>query len=136
MANPVWNQVLAAFEAQRARNEQENDRRRQEIAERFPELETLVRQRHEMIMGAVRGAFSGGQMQNAEAVMAEYNQKIAAMLKEKGYPANYLEPVCKCPLCGDTGVTDMGERCKCINERMLEAEEWQRRNKRGKKESI
>ena len=71
MANPVWNQVLAAFEAQRARNEQENDRRRQEIAERFPELETLVRQRHEMIMGAVRGAFSGGQMQTAESVMAE-----------------------------------------------------------------
>ena len=66
MENPVWNQVLAAFEAQRARNEQENDRRRREIAERYPELDALVKQRHEMIMGAVRGAFSGGQLQDAE----------------------------------------------------------------------
>ena len=38
-----------------------------------------------------------------EAVMAEYNKKITAMLKDKGYPKNYLEPVCACPLCGDTG---------------------------------
>ena len=87
MENPVWNQVLAAFEAQRARNEQENDRRRREIAERYPELDALVKQRHEMIMGAVRGAFSGGQLQDAETVMAEYNKKIAAMLREKGYIA-------------------------------------------------
>ena len=124
MANPVWNQVLAAFESQRAHNEQENDRRRREIADQYPELDALVHQRHEMIMGAVRGAFSGGQMQTAESVMAEYNQKIAAMLKEKGYPANYLEPVCKCPLCGDTGYiyeNAVQKQCECLKKAYQQA---------------
>ncbi|MBR3019295.1 MAG: ATP-binding protein [Clostridia bacterium] len=117
MENPVWNQVLAAFEAQRARNEQENNRRRQEIAEKFPDLDALVKQRHEMVMGAVRGAFSDGKLQSAEEMMAEYNRRIAGMLLEKGYPADYLAPVCKCPLCGDTGYiyeNSVQRQCECL----------------------
>lgn len=124
MENPVWNQVLAAFENQRARNEQENDQRRREIAEKYPDLDALVNQRHEMILGAVRGAFSGGMMQNAEAAMAEYNQRIAAMLKEKGYPKNYLEPVCACPLCGDTGYiyeNGLQKQCECLKKAYQQA---------------
>ena len=78
MENPVWNQVLAAFETQRERNEQENERRRREIAEKYPDLDAVVKSRHEMVLGAVRGAFSDGKLQSAEAVMAEYNQKLRA----------------------------------------------------------
>ena len=124
MENPVWNQVLAAFEARRARNEQENDRRRREIAERYPELDALVKQRHEMIMGAVRGAFAGGQMQNAEAAMQVYNARIARMLTEKGYPADYLSPVCTCPLCGDTGYiyeNGLQKQCECLKKAYQQA---------------
>ena len=119
MENPVWNQVLAAFEAQRARNEQENDRRRQEIAQKFPDLNALLNRRHEMIMGAVRGAFSGGALQNAEVAMAEYNKKISALLKEKGYPADYMAPVCVCSLCGDTGFiyeNSVQKQCDCLKK--------------------
>ena len=68
--------------------------------------------------------------------MEQLAEDRAILLTENDYDMDYTDVRYLCPLCGDTGVTDMGERCKCINERMLEAEEWQRRNKRGKKESI
>ncbi|MBR5111600.1 MAG: ATP-binding protein [Clostridia bacterium] len=124
MENPVWNQVLTEFEAQRARNEQENDRRRREIAQKHPDLDALVNQRHEMVMRAVRGAFSDGKLQSAETVMAEYNRKIGELLAEKGYPADYLAPVCKCPSCGDTGfVYDnaVQKQCECLKKAYRQA---------------
>ncbi len=124
MENPVWNQVLAAFETQRERNEQENERRRREIAEKHPDLDAVVRSRHEMVLGAVRGAFSDGKLQSAEAVMAEYNQKIAALLQAKGYPADYLAPVCNCPLCGDTGFiyeNSVRKQCECLKKAYQQA---------------
>ncbi len=124
MENPVWNQVLAAFEAQRERNEQENERRRREIAEKHPDLDAVVKSRHEMVLGAVRGAFSDGKLQSAEAVMAEYNQKIAALLQAKGYPADYLAPVCNCPLCGDTGFVyenSVQKQCECLKKAYQQA---------------
>lgn len=124
MENLVWNQVLAAFEAQRARNAQENDRRRQEIAQKHPDLDALLNRRHELILGAVRGAFSGGTPLQAETVMAEYNRKIAEMLKEKGYPADYLSPVCRCPRCGDTGFVyenSVQKQCDCLKKAYQQA---------------
>ena len=124
MENPVWNQVLAAFEAQRERNEQENERRRREIAEKHPDLDEVVKSRHEMVLGAVRGAFSDGKLQSAEAVMAEYNQKIAALLQAKGYPVDYLAPVCNCPLCGDTGFiyeNSVRKQCECLKKAYQQA---------------
>ncbi len=124
MENPVWNQVLAAFEAQRERNEQENERRRREIAEKYPDLDAVVKSRHEMVLGAVRGAFSEGKLQSAEAVMAEYNQKIAALLQAKGYPVDYLAPVCNCPLCGDTGFiyeNSVRKQCECLKKAYQQA---------------
>ena len=119
MANPVWNQVLAEFELRRARNEQENDRRLREIAEKHPDLDALVSQRHAMVMNAVRTAFSEGTRQNAETAMGEYNRKISEMLVKKGYPADYLAPVCSCALCGDTGFiyeNSVRKQCECLKK--------------------
>ena len=124
MENPVWNQVLAEFEAQRGRNEQENDRRRREIAQKCPDLDTLVSQRHEIVMRAVRGAFSEAKLVDAEKVMADYNQKIAGLLKANGYPADYLAPVCRCPLCGDTGFfyeNSVRKQCECLKKAYQQA---------------
>ena len=117
MDNPVWAQVTAELEAQRRRNEQENERRRTEIAEKQPQLDQLIAQRHELIMGAVRGAFTGETPQDPEQVMREYNEKIAAGLESAGYPRDYLAPVCRCAQCGDQGYVYEGglkKPCECL----------------------
>ena len=118
------NRVAEEYERRQQENRREEERRRREIAQKAPELDRLLEERHQMILRSVRGAFSGGTPADPERAMAEYNQRIAALLAEKGYPADYLAPVCFCPLCGDTGYVYEGSiqrRCKCFQAAYLKA---------------
>lgn len=117
MDNRVLGPVLEGYARQRQANEQEEDRRLLEIGEKAPEINRLLAKRHEMILGSVRGAFSGGDMAAAETRMADYNRRIAEMLKKSGYPADYLAPVRRCALCDDTGYRYEGplkKPCECL----------------------
>ena len=80
------DRVTEEYERRQRENQKEEERRRQEIAQKYPELDRLLRERHQMILRSVRGAFSGGTPDDPEREMAEYNRKIAGMLSEKGYP--------------------------------------------------
>ena len=124
MDKQAWAQAEETLEQRRMRNEAEEERRRQEILSLHPDLARLMEQRHAMILQSVRGAFSNAAPENAEAVMAEYNQKIASLLKSKGYPEDYLSPVCQCPLCGDTGYVyaqALRRPCECLKNAYLQA---------------
>ena len=117
MDNQVLVRVAEAYEQRQAENQREEDRRRREIAQNHPDLDRLLSERHQMILRSVRGAFTGGVPADPEQAMEEYNRKIARLLSEKGYPADYLAPVCVCPLCGDTGYVYEGpvmRRCACF----------------------
>ena len=124
MPNAIWSQVEAEFERRREENSREESRRRAEIAERCPELNRLVEERHSLIMRSVRGAFAGGGLSDAEAVMLDYNRRIAAMLQKNGYPADYLSPVCKCAVCGDLGFVyeqSVRKPCECFLQEYRQA---------------
>ena len=124
MDNQVLTRVAEAYEQRQAENRREEDRRRREIAQNHPDLDRLLSERHQMILRSVRGAFSGGVPADPERAMAEYNRKISALLSEKGYPADYLAPVCVCPLCRDTGYVyedSIRRRCKCFQSAYLKA---------------
>ncbi len=116
MDNQALARVAEEYERRQAENRREEDRRRGEIAQNHPELDRLLTERHQMILRSVRGVFSGVSA-DPERTMEEYNRKIAALLSEKGYPPDYLAPVCICPLCGDTGYVYEGpvqRRCTCF----------------------
>ena len=46
------------------------------------------------------------------------------LLKEHGYPEDYLDKKFKCERCKDTGITDDGQYCTCTKERVNEAYRW------------
>ena len=119
MNNRILGQILAAYEERQQENQREESRRQAEIAEKAPEIEALARQRHEMILSSVRGAFAGGTVSVPEKRMAEYNEKIAALLRAKGYPPDYLGPVRRCAQCGDTGYVyenSLKRPCECLQK--------------------
>lgn len=124
MNNSIMEAVLAAFAEQREQNSREEDRRMAEIEQTHPDLYALVKKRHQIIMDSVRGAFAGKSVQDPEAQMEAYNQKIRAMLTEKGYAADYLSPVCICPICRDTGYVYDGavkRVCSCLEKACADA---------------
>ena len=70
-------------------------------------------------------------MGNAEAeskkinsVMDELSAERAVILTENNYEMDYTDIKYACEKCNDTGITDLGERCSCIKQRMEEAEIW------------
>ncbi len=124
MDNQAMARTMEEYERRQRENQEEEDRRRREIARNHPDLDRLLSERHQMILRSVRSAFSGGAAAEPERAMAEYNRKISALLSEKGYPADYLAPVCVCPLCLDTGFVyedSIRRRCKCFQAVYLKA---------------
>lgn len=116
MNNQVLSAVLADFEARRLENEREEARRQAEIEEKLPALAALLRQRHSMILQSVRSGLSGCAA-DPESAMAAFSEKIAAGLREAGYPADFLSPVCQCPRCRDTGYVyenNLQKPCACL----------------------
>ncbi|MBR6185459.1 MAG: ATP-binding protein [Clostridia bacterium] len=124
MDNQAWDRVRAEFERKRDKNAREEARRQREIGEKHPDLYALMKQRHEMILSAARAGLTGAAPENAEQVMREYNEKIAALLSAYGFPRDYLAPVCDCPLCGDTGYVyeqAVQRPCECLRKAYLSA---------------
>ena len=67
----------------------------------------------------------------ALARQKELDKKKKKILTESGYDENYLEIQYRCKKCNDTGVTNQGKVCSCIEDRTKEAYEWnQKRDKR------
>ncbi|MBE5770453.1 MAG: hypothetical protein E7336_03650 [Clostridiales bacterium] len=124
MDNQILSLVMMDFAARRMENEQEEARRMEEITTLHPDLQALLQQRHSMVMKSVTSVFSGEVALDAEALMADYNQKISALLEKKGYPADYLAPVCQCKICQDAGYiyeNSLKKPCECLKKAYLAA---------------
>lgn len=124
MNQRIKEQLEETYRQRRQTNEITEQRRRREIAERLPEVETLLNARHEMILSAVKRAFAGS-AENAEEQMARYNREIAEMLTRHGYPADYLSPVFTCAKCQDQGyyydASSRKQTCECYRQAFLQA---------------
>ena len=59
----------------------------------------------------------------------EIEEEKKALLRQNGYPEDYLRRKYRCNICRDTGYTDEGKVCTCAKERAEEAYKWiQKRN--------
>lgn len=120
MDKPTVDGLLWEYAALRERNEKEEQRRRQEIEEKYPELAELLLRRHEMVMSSVMRLFAD-EADDPEQKMAAYNRRIAELLKQYGYPEDYLSPIHRCSVCEDHGYVYRNARqvlCKCLRRRL------------------
>lgn len=117
MREDLVRELEADYEDRRRENERIEQRRREEIRGRFPELGALMNDREQMIYGTLRGILRGdAQTDGLPERMEALSARIRSALEEKGYPANYLAPIYTCPLCRDTGYVGepIREPCACM----------------------
>jgi len=121
----ILEELEASYENQRRRNGEEEDRRLREAEARIPGLADALNQRMELIHGGVRGIlFGSAAMQDLPARMELANQSVTQLLTRAGYPADWLDPVYRCPVCRDTGYVGepLRQMCDCMrnayNERL------------------
>ncbi len=116
MRKKIIQELLLEYEQQRQKDAQEEQRRRNEAVGKCPELGKCLEERQRMIFDGVRSVLDGTQTVNLPERMDVMNRRIASLLKENGYPADYLEPVYRCSQCRDTGYVGEAIRdmCPCM----------------------
>ena len=126
---PVVTQAVLNqyYDYLRDKAEKEAEERRQEIYTRLPRIKEIDEEIRKMSSQLSKALIMG----NAEAeskkisnVMDQLAAERAVILTENNYEMDYTDIKYTCEKCSDTGITDLGERCSCIKQRMEEAEIW------------
>ncbi len=112
----------AALEIEKRRSKAINtlELHKVEISRKAPEIESLYTRILQTSIDLSRAIIAHSD--NIEKIIDELKEKnlenqlkIKIMLKEFGYPEDYIKAKFTCPECGDRGYIN-GERCKCFNE--------------------
>jgi len=106
MRTEIIQQLLSEYEQLRLDNWQEELRRRAEVTEKIPEIAQLMQERQNLLSAGVLGMLGGQSApEDAEKRMKVLSGRILSLLRQGGYPENYLDPIYRCAVCRDTGYT-------------------------------
>lgn len=102
------------------------DRRKNEIYSRIPRIAEIERAASSTGLNLL-AAVTNDRLSPEEAVasiMAEnksMQEEKALLLKNSGYPADYLSPPFFCPICSDTGYDNDSKLCSCLKSELINA---------------
>lgn len=116
--NRLLRPILDGLDRLRSQREAEAAARLRKIYETLPEVADIDYRLQSGMLEVARHAFQSGT--DATVPLAKLREENLALQKERaealvraGYPADYTEPNCDCPLCRDTGyVSD--KLCACV----------------------
>jgi DNA replication protein DnaC len=103
------------------RNVDTEIKRKNEIYEKLPRIKDIDRQIAASSLAAAKSRIKGTAV-DKEALRLQKKQLAAektAILTSAGYPADYLSPICNCPICKDTGYVK-GQMCSCLKQIMID----------------
>ena len=122
----VTREALSDLEAQRAQNLMEEKRRKADAAQKSPAVAELLERRQRLFTSGIRSAFSAPKdaksiSENMQREVEAINLSLRAELEKCGLPADYLQPVCRCALCRDTGYVGepIREMCVCLKRSVM-----------------
>ncbi|MCD8327338.1 MAG: ATP-binding protein [Lachnospiraceae bacterium] len=121
-AEPGPLQTIAKeYEDLRLRNERLQARRQEEVFQKLPACRTIHEQIISLSMEHALKDLYDQPKDEAEyhARMRELRGQKEKLLSDAGYPADYLEPIYRCPICKDKGFVD-GKPCSCYERRLRE----------------
>ncbi|MGN0792859.1 MAG: ATP-binding protein [Aristaeellaceae bacterium] len=117
MRKAIMQELLTEYEAQRRRNQAQEQEHRERAVAACPEIGQLLDARQDMIFSGLRGILAGqGAAEDLPARMEVLNRRLASLLKQHGFPETYLDPIYRCPRCEDTGYVGepVREQCECL----------------------
>ena len=119
MRNTILQELHAEYEQRQQQNQREEAFRRMQAEAACPEIGQVLDARQNLIFGTLRGILDGkASAEDIPAKMDVLNKRLTSLLQQHGFDEKYLDPVCKCPVCGDTGFVGeiVRERCECFNQ--------------------
>lgn len=121
LKNYQYSKILREYDLKRLQDKHELDARVEEAYRKIPELKELddkisgesIRRARLSLFGDA-SALSG--LKEANEALAEEKKRL---LKERGYPQDYLQMRYQCPDCQDTGYIG-NEKCHCFKQAIVD----------------
>ena len=108
---------MRGYAQARDRNRHLRQQRREEVYIRVPELRDLDGEIPALAADRLRGRLTGTadvrQQEQARRSLETAAQRRRKLLRENGWPEDYLDLTYDCPDCRDTGFID-GQKCHCL----------------------
>lgn len=121
LTNSQYNAIIRSYEEKQRKARYLQEEHREQVYATIPEYEDLEKQVCATSIAQGRKLLSGDS--NALLELKEQlkllSQKKALLLKEYGFPADYLSPIYECPHCKDTGYID-NKKCSCFRRTEIE----------------
>lgn len=122
LSNSDYQQIMRIYEARRLSNYRTHEQRKKDIYITIPRIRELDQQmtHNSITLGkklilkddlALREDY-----RNQNSALAQEKRRL---LRESGYPDNYLEPIYQCSKCQDTGYIGQ-EPCSCLQQAIID----------------
>ncbi len=120
-----FDRAMSMLQARRNQNRLTEEQRHDEVCAKIPEYakleELLADTSRKLIMIIINDKDNAEEkLKKLEEGNLGIQQNMAALLKQGGFPEDYLQPVYTCPLCKDKGMAN-GRWCECFQRLMLNA---------------
>lgn len=120
LTNAQYDSIMRNYEKTQSRNTYLLDKRFKEIEEKLPKYQEISRSISSLCLERGKRLLNGDVHATAslhDEISALSHEK-KKLLRDAGYPDDYLEPIYDCPLCKDTGFID-GRKCSCFKQAVI-----------------
>ncbi len=117
-----FQDIMAGYRTIRRRNEAILQKRKEEVRQVIPEWKTIENNIIDISTAAAEDFIKGndGAIEELKQKISSLSQRKTELLKNAGFPADFLSPIYDCPDCRDTGYID-GEKCHCLRQKLINA---------------
>lgn len=121
LTNTQYEEIMREYELLRSVNRSEHERRRKEVYEHLPAYRDLESRTAEISVNYGKDLLRNGphSSDDLHRALAELSTERHTLLREAGFPEDYLDPIYTCPDCRDTGYTEDG-KCHCFERRIID----------------
>lgn len=120
LTNQQYDSIFREFGEKQNRSQRKRLQKITEIYEKIPEYEEVEHSISSVSVAQGRKLLDGDDQAliDLKHTLRTLSEKKHRLLRDAGYPENYLEPEYECPLCKDTGYID-GQKCNCLKQRIV-----------------
>lgn len=117
LTNAQYHQIIRGYEKKQRDSRLETERRRERVYREIPGFQEAEAAIASVSVAQGKKLLSGDEaaMEELRSSLAKLRAKKKRLLAEAGLPENYLEPVCFCPDCRDTGYVE-NVKCHCFKQ--------------------
>ena len=115
LSNSQYDAIMREYGRRQIENQHALEARKAEVYQRLPQVRRLEAEMAERSVACARRLLDG----DAQALdrlrrdLSELKEQKACLIRQAGYPDDYLELHYRCPDCRDTGLVD-GRKCHCF----------------------